>query len=176
MAAKVRYYTVLRPALLMRDGCLRCGRGTCPSWPVIIGLTIRLAVVGNAPRLKPGFRWNIRSIRGVRREHTGLSHPSCNAMSLGLGWPLVSARDHLIPRIPNLSVQFPVWPLEYYRTLLVRLSQKLSLLLWGSGLDWWKFWSVWVCITVIISITASRVRTISPALQPSGQCYITSNM
>ena len=160
----------------MRDGCLRCGRGTRPSWPVIIGLTIRLAGVGNTPRLKPGFRWNIRSIRGVRREHTGLSHPSCNAMSLGLGWPLVSARDHLIPRIPNLSVQFPGWPLEYYRTLLGRLSQKLSLLLWGSGLDWWKFWSVWVCITVIISITASRVRTISPALQPSGQCYITSNM
>ena len=57
----------------MRDGCLRCGRGTRPSWPVIIGLTIRLAGVRNAPRLKPGFRWNIRSITGVSTGHTGLS-------------------------------------------------------------------------------------------------------
>ena len=73
---------------------------------VIIGLTIRLAELGNAPGLKPGFRWNIRSISGVRTEHMDLSLLSCNAMSLGLTSTLVSARDHLIPRIPNLSVQF----------------------------------------------------------------------
>ena len=167
MAAKVRYYTVLRPALLMRDGCLRCGRETCPSWPVIIGLTIRLAGAGNAPRLKPGFRWNIRSISGVRTEHMGLSPLSYNAMSLGPDLYSGFCKGPFNSQNSKFVCAISGWPLEYYRTLLVRLSQKCSLLLSGPDLECWNFWFVWVCITVIISITASRVWTISPASGPT---------
>ena len=153
----------------MRDGCLRCGRGTRPSWPVIIGLTIRLAGVGNAPRLKPGFRWNISSISRVTLEHTGLSPLSYNAMSLGLTRPLVSARHHLIPRIPcNFQGD------HYYRTLLARLSQKLSLL-YGGGPGWIVVIFGW-SDSVLLSLYLLQpvVWTISQA--PGSQLHYTSNM